>query len=197
MRSPVTDKETSPRTPHAERVVLRAWREEDLVPFAALNADPEVMRWLGGPQPRERSDELADRIRREMDVFGLWAAEVPGVSPFIGFVGLQVPAFDADFTPCVEVGWRLARAYWGFGYASEAATASLSYAFDLVGLDEVVSFTVLKNVRSRRVMERIGMKESGEFDHPSLPQGHKLERHVLYRIDRDDWRRARSQSGNV
>lgn len=178
-------------SPTADRLVLRPWRDEDLVPFSALNADPEVMRWLGGPQPAERSDALADRIRREMGPLGLWAVELPGASPFIGFVGLQEPGFDADFTPCVEVGWRLARAYWGFGYASEAAMASLDYGFEIIGLDEVVSFTVVQNVRSRRVMERIGMREAGEFDHPSLPRGHELERHVLYRIDRGDWRRWR------
>lgn len=177
--------------PTADRLVLRAWRDSDLGPFAALNADPEVMRWLGGPQPRARSDELAERIRREMDAFGLWAVEVPGVSEFIGFVGLQVPGFDAEFTPCVEVGWRLARAHWGRGYATEAATASLDFAFGELGLDEIVSFTVVGNVRSRRVMERLGMREAGEFDHPKVPVGHELERHVLYRIDAGAW--ARSQ----
>lgn len=148
------------------------------------------MRWLGGPQSRAKSDRFAARIRRETTEVGLWAADVPGVVDFIGFVGLQVPSFEADFMPCLEVGWRLARPYWGFGYASEAATASLAYAFDLLGYDEIVSFTAVNNVRSRRVMERIGMIERREFDHPSVPKGHELEPHVLYRIAGADWRRG-------
>lgn len=183
-----------PRIPSAERVLLRAWRDDDLAPFARLNADPEVMRWLGGPQPPAASDALAARIRRTMDDIGLWAVEIPDEAAFIGFVGLQVPSFEAEFTPCVEVGWRLARAYWGHGYATEAATASLAYAFGTLGYDEIVSFTVVGNVRSRRVMERLGMSEEREFDHPSLPRGHELERHVLYRISRDAWR-ARHPGG--
>ena len=122
-----------------------------------------------------------------MDDIGLWAVEIPDEAAFIGFVGLQVPSFEAEFTPCVEVGWRLARAYWGHGYATEAAMASLAYAFGTLGYDEIVSFTVVGNVRSRRVMERLGMSEEREFDHPSLPRGHELERHVLYRISRDAW----------
>lgn len=146
------------------------------------------MRWLGGPQTREASDQLAQRIRAETERFGLWAVEVPDVADFIGFVGLQVPSFEATFTPCVEVGWRLAHPYWGFGYASEAAVASLAYAFGALGLEEVVSFTAVHNVRSRRVMERIGMREADEFDHPSVPAGHELERHVLYRLGRSDVR---------
>ncbi len=150
------------------------------------------MRWLGGPQTRARSDELAARIRRETGAFGLWAVEAPGLADFIGFVGLQVPSFTADFTPCVEVGWRLARAHWGFGYASEAAMASLAYAFGELGYDEIVSFTVVHNVRSRRVMERIGMTEDLEFDHPLVPKGHELERHVLYRVQKSDGPAART-----
>ncbi len=179
-------------TPRARRILLRPWRDADLAPFAALNADPEVTRWLGGPQSRAASDALAARIREETGDFGLWAVELPGQADFIGFVGLQAPHFEAAFTPCLEVGWRLARRYWGFGYASEAGSASLDYAFEVLGRNEVVSFTAVQNRRSRRVMERIGMREDVEFDHPSLPPGDDLRRHVLYRIGRADWRSARA-----
>ena len=118
--------------------------------------------------------------------FGHWAVEVPGRADFIGYVGLSVPQFEAHFTPCVEIGWRLARDHWGSGYASEAARAALDFGFRNLGLDQIVSFTVPGNWRSRRVMERIGMcgTPHDDFDHPALPEGHPLRRHVLYRIDR-------------
>ena len=177
---------TRARFPSASRVRLRAWQPSDLEPFAALGVDPEVMRWLGGPIDRHASDAIAGRIAREMAElgFGLWAVEVPGVAEFIGFVGLQVPGFTADFTPCVEVGWRLAREWWGRGYASEAACASIDHGLDVLGLGEIVAFTSVHNLRSRRVMERVGMVRDREFDHPSVPPGHELQRHVLYRIGR-------------
>ena len=170
-----------------ERIVLRMWRERDLDAFASLNADPEVMRWLGGPQTRAASDSLAERFRSTTDPFSFWALELPGEADFIGFTGLQIPRFEAAFTPCVEVGWRLARPYWGRGYATEAARESLRFGFEEQALDEIVSFTVVDNHRSRRVMERLGMREDVEFDHPVLPRGHPLERHVLYRLSRSDW----------
>ncbi len=177
-----------------ERLCLRRWREEDLAPFAVLNADPEVGRYLPGPLSQAESDALAARIRRHFDErgFGLWAVEVPGVAPFVGFVGLSVPTFEAHFTPCVEVGWRLARAHWGRGYATEAAGAALTFGFSDVGLDEVVSFTVPHNRPSRRVMQRLGMRRdpAEDFEHPSLPEGHPLRRHVLYRLHRDHWLQA-------
>ena len=129
---------------------------------------------------------MAERIDAVFDQrgFGLWAVEVNNVAPFIGFIGLSVPRFDAHFTPCVEIGWRLSADHWGHGYATEGAAAALAFAFDVVGLNEVVSFTVPANVRSRRIMEKIGMKQepTEDFDHPSLPEGHPLQRHVLYRI---------------
>jgi ribosomal-protein-alanine N-acetyltransferase len=114
------------------------------------------------------------------------------VTPFVGFVGLSVPRFEAHFTPCVEIGWRLAREHWGRGYAGEGARAALAFGFDALGLDEIVSFTVPRNLRSRRVMERIGMAcdPAGDFDHPALPEGHALRRHVLYRMARGDARLA-------
>ena len=124
--------------------------------------------------------------------FGLWALEVFGVSEFIGFTGLSVPSFEAHFTPCVEIGWRLARKFWGFGYATEAARLALNYGFQIAELEEIVSFTFEENLRSRRVMERLGMTYSPEddFEHPSVPEGHRMRPHVLYRIKRTKWDRS-------
>jgi RimJ/RimL family protein N-acetyltransferase len=168
------------------RLYLRLWRDDDLTTFAALNADPRVMEFFPKHLDRAESDALAARIRTAIAErgFGLWAVEVPVVAPFIGFVGLSVPRFEAPFTPCVEIGWRLARERWGCGYATEAAQAVLEFGFEQLGLREIVSFTVPANSRSRSVMERIGMTHCPEddFDHPLLPQGHPLSRHVLYRI---------------
>jgi RimJ/RimL family protein N-acetyltransferase len=178
-----------------DRLLLREWRDADLEPFARLNADPEVMAHFPAPLSRLESDAQAARIRTSFDDsdFGLWAVEVPGVTPFAGVVGLAVPRFEAPFTPCVEVGWRLARAHWGRGYATEAAAAAVAYGFEEAGLDEVVSFTVPANDRSRRVMERLGMRRdlAGDFDHPRIAPDHPLARHVLYRLDRGAWLRAR------
>ncbi|GIU88749.1 MAG: N-acetyltransferase [Acidimicrobiia bacterium] len=175
------------------RLRLRAWRPADREPFAALNADPEVMRHFPAPLTRAESDAAADAIAAGLARlgWGLWAVEVEGEggAPFVGFVGLSVPAFAAPFTPCVEVGWRLAREHWGKGYATEGATAAVGFAFGVLGLDEVVSFTVPANRRSRAVMERLGMTHdpADDFDHPRLPEGHPLRRHVLYRLPRGRW----------
>jgi RimJ/RimL family protein N-acetyltransferase len=173
-----------------ERLHLRAWRDADLEPFAALNRDPAVVEFLPGPLSRADSDALAARFRRhhEQHGFGLWAVEIPGVTPFAGFIGLSIPAFTAHFTPCVEVGWRLARAHWGAGYATEGARAALLCGFEELDLREIVSFTVPANRRSRAVMERLGMRcdSADDFDRPDLPPGHRLRRHVLYRLSRDE-----------
>jgi RimJ/RimL family protein N-acetyltransferase len=135
---------------------------------------------------REESDTLAERIQGQIEQYGwgLWAVEIPDVAPFIGFIGLSTPRFDTRFTPCTEIGWRLAHDFWGNGYATEGAQAVLTFGFNCLRLDEIVSFTVPDNVRSRRVMERIGMVHNpvDDFDHPDLPAGHRLRRHVLYRI---------------
>jgi RimJ/RimL family protein N-acetyltransferase len=175
------------RTP---RLLLRDWCDDDLAAFAAMNADPRVMEFFPSVLDRAESDAQAARIRGEFSSrgFGEWAVEVPGVSGFIGFVGLSVPRFEAAFTPCVEIAWRLAYEHWGHGYAAEAARAALDFGFVTVGLHEIVAFTVPANVRSRRVMERIGMTRSpaDDFDHPSLPAGHPLLRHVLYRARQTD-----------
>ena len=174
-----------------ERLLLRRWRDADRAPFAALNADPVVTEFLPAPITRSDSDALADRIEVgfEQNGFGLWAVEVPGVSPFVGFVGLSRAAFDAHFTPAVEVGWRLAAEHWGKGYATEGGYAALAFGFEVLGLDEVVSFTVAGNNRSRAVMERLGLSRdpSDDFDHPVLAPGGPLPAHVLYRVRREEW----------
>jgi len=176
--------------------VLRAWRDEDLAPFAALNADPAVMEHFPATLSRAESDAAAARIRAELAErgFGLWAVEAPGVARFVGFTGLSVVRFDAPFTrsarseaqprEVIEIGWRLARAHWGRGYATEAASQALAHGFGALGLGEIVSFTAAGNVRSRRVMEKLGLTHdpADDFDHPNLPPGHLLRRHVLYRI---------------
>ena len=171
------------RTP---RLILRHWRFGDREPFAALNADPRVMEHFPAPLTRIESDSMADRIGAHFDRhgFGLWVVEVPGVTEFAGFVGLNVPVFDAPFMPCTEIGWRLAAAHWSQGYAQEASREVLRWAFAVHKLPEVVSFTVPGNARSRRVMEAIGMKrsEADDFDHPLVAVGSPRRRHVLYRI---------------
>jgi RimJ/RimL family protein N-acetyltransferase len=171
-----------------ERLLLRQWRDEDREPFAALNADPEVMRHFPAPLPRVASDALVDRASAHLAEhdWGLWAVELVETGAFLGFTGLAVPRFEAPFTPAVEVGWRLRGDAWGFGYATEAARAALGVAFGELGLQEIVSFTATGNDRSRAVMTRIGMTHDpdDDFDHPALPEGHPLRRHVLYRLPR-------------
>jgi RimJ/RimL family protein N-acetyltransferase len=171
-----------------DRLVLRRWRVADRAPFASLNADPEVMRHFPSMLSTEESDALAGAIEGHMARrgFGLWALEIPGVAPFAGYVGLSVPSFVAPFTPCVEIGWRLAAAHWGHGYATEAARVVLAHAWDALALGEIVSFTASGNERSRAVMARLGMRHDAadDFDHPRLAIGHPLRRHVLYRIAR-------------
>lgn len=168
------------------RLLLREWRDSDAPHFAALCADPEVMEHFPRPLDRAESDAVAIRIHDHFMQrgFGFWAVEIPGVVPFIGFVGLNHVSFAAPFAPAVEVGWRLACAYWGKGYATEAASAAIADGFERLGLQEIVAFTVPANRRSRAVMERLGMTRRGadDFDHPALPDGHRLRRHVLYRL---------------
>jgi RimJ/RimL family protein N-acetyltransferase len=172
-----------------ERLLLRGWRASDRAPFAALNADPEVMRYFPSVLTRSESDQRVERIELsfEQDGFGLWAVEERSSQRFLGFTGLARPSFDAHFTPAVEIGWRLAREAWGRGFATEAARAAVRFAFVEVGLAELVSFTAEQNARSRAVMRRLGMRHdvADDFDHPDLPPGHPLRRHVLYRLARD------------
>jgi RimJ/RimL family protein N-acetyltransferase len=176
------------------RICLRRWRDGDREAFAAMNSDARVMEFFRSPLSRVESDAMVDGIEAHFSKhdFGLWAIEVPGVAPFIGFAGLAVqaaPPFSARFTPCVEVGWRLAFAHWGHGYATQAARLALGYGFGTLALPQVVSFTSATNHRSRAVMERIGMHRdpADDFDNPRLPEGHPLRRHVLYRLGPDSY----------
>jgi RimJ/RimL family protein N-acetyltransferase len=169
-----------------DRLILRRWQESDRQPFAAMNADPHVMQFLGKSLTREESDRLIDRIEAGFvqSGFGLCAVELRQDHSFLGFIGLSVPNFQAAFTPCVEIGWRLAAHAWGQGFATEGAQAMAAYAFNTLKLESIVSFTAVENTRSRRVMEKLGMTfdPSESFDHPNLPEGHLLRRHVLYRL---------------
>jgi RimJ/RimL family protein N-acetyltransferase len=176
------------------RVLLRSWRDSDLAPFAQLNADPEVMRYFPAPLSREASDAVAQRIRETTAAqgWGWWAVQTPELE-FAGFVGLSNVPFEAAFTPAVEVGWRLARAAWGHGYATEGAHLALRYAFDVLKLKRVVSFTALENWRSRHVMERLGMRFETVFDHPRL-LGHPLQQHALYAIDAATYASAQQEA---
>jgi RimJ/RimL family protein N-acetyltransferase len=171
-----------------ERLLLRGWRDEDLAPFARMNADPRVMEFFPQTYDEAESAEGLARIRAHFAVhgFGLWAVEVAGGPSFVGMVGLAVPSFQAAFTPCVEVGWRLLTEHWGKGYATEGAEAAIRFGFEQLGLVEIVSFTTANNSKSRRVMERLGMLHTPDDDflHPSLPDGHPLRPHVLYRLPR-------------
>ena len=175
-----------------ERLLLRGWRESDKVPYAALNADPAVMRYFPATLTSEQSDQMVDRMIAvwKESSFGLWAVERLDGGEFIGFVGLAAPTWVADFTPCVEVGWRLAASHWGNGFAPEAARAALAFGFENVDLpnDEIVSFTTLQNVKSQRVMQKIGLRldPTRDFDHPTTP-GWADRRHVFYCIDRARW----------
>jgi ribosomal-protein-alanine N-acetyltransferase len=172
-----------------ERLFLREWRDTDVNPFAAMNSDPRVMQYFPETYSEERTRRFVARIEAcwAENGYGLWAVERQDTGRFIGYVGLWPATFPAPFTPAVEVGWRLAADQWGNGYATEAARASLGYGFDTVGLDEIVSFTSGLNVRSWRVMERLGMRRdaSGDFEHPNVPEGHPVRPHVLYRIRRE------------
>jgi RimJ/RimL family protein N-acetyltransferase len=168
------------------RICLRRWRDEDREAFAAMNSDARVMEFFPTRLSRVESDAMVDRIEEHFSErnFGLWAIEVPDVAPFIGFARLAVARFNARFTLCVGVGWRLSFEHWGHGYATEAARLALGYGFGTLALSEVVSFTSATNHRSRAVMERLGMRRepAEDFDHPALPESHPLRRHVLYRL---------------
>ena len=174
------------------RLRIRPWRDDDFDPYAAMNADPRVMEFFPSVLSREESQArfAQGHARMAESGYGLWPVEVIGGAPFIGMVGLADPDFRAPFMPAVEIGWRLAAAHWGRGYATEAARAVLAYGFERLALPEIVSFTTVANVRSRRVMEKLGMRRSPEDDflHPKLPEGHPVRPHVLYRLRRSDFR---------
>lgn len=171
-------------------LVLRRWHDADRAPFAAMNADPAVMEFFPAPQSRAASDASIDHWLEQFATQGWsnWAVELRATGEFIGFVGLSVPRRVLPFSPCVEVGWRLARAHWGRGYATEGALAALDCGFARLGLQQIVSFTALANLRSRAVMERIGMHDThANFEHPGVPEGHALRMHCLYRITREEF----------
>lgn len=185
-----------PRGPRlvTERLLLRRWEQGDLEPFAALNGDPETMRHFPAPLPREASDAMVQRIEAGFDRDGLghFAVELLATGHLAGAVGLSRVTRPLPFAPAVEVGWRLDRRYWGRGYATEAARAVLRYAFGEQGFDEVVSFTAAVNEPSRAVMERLGMHRdpAEDFLEPGLPDDHRLQPHVLYRLTKRQWEAA-------
>ena len=174
-----------------ERLRLRQWIATDREPFAALNADPKVMEFFPAVLDRAASDAMADRCQALIAErgWGFWAVELKHTNEFIGFVGLHIPSADLPFSPCVEVGWRLAFQYWGKGFAMEAARGALYIGFKLLSLPEIVSFSAVCNAKSRAVMERLGMREAATtFEHPSVPIGSSFRQHSLYRLSREDWR---------
>jgi ribosomal-protein-alanine N-acetyltransferase len=175
-----------------ERLTLRRWREADREPFARMNRDPAVMEFFPALLTQEESNQIIDRIELRMREcgFGLWAVEESGSKQFIGFMGLSVPNFELPFRPCVEIGWRLASESWGQGLATEGARAVVDHAFGVLALREIVSFTTAANLRSRRVMEKLGMSRDPreDFDHPLIPEGHRLRPHVLYRLRLEEWK---------
>lgn len=164
------------------RLGLRNWIDADLLKFAEMNSDPRVMEYFPMPLSTQQTEQLVKRIREHIkqNGFGVWATEIKTTKEFIGFVGLMIPAFEASFTPCVEIGWRLSYRFWGNGYASEAATECLRFGFDQLKLSEIVSFTSVINKRSIHVMQNIGMKYQNDFEHPLVETGNRLRPHVLY-----------------
>lgn len=180
----------TPITMKTDRLLLRQWKPQDVSVFADMNEDPEVMKYFPGLLSRDQSEGWAENCRRglEQQGWGLWAVEELESCEFIGFVGLHAPTIDLPFNPCVEIGWRLKRSVWGKGYATEAARACLRTGFEHIGLQEIVSFTSVVNTPSFAVMERLGMKRDPDsFEHPSVPPGHILREHCVYRLSRLDW----------
>lgn len=179
-----------------ERLHLRQWRVADSAPFAQLNADPMVMAFLPAVLDRPASDAMAARCQALIAErgWGLWAVETKSTQEFIGFVGLHLSSPELPFPSCPEVGWRLAFAQWGKGYATEAARGALRVGFELLNMPEIVSFTSLLNQRSRAVMERLGLQATSHtFEHPQLPVGSALRQHCLYRLSREQWVKAITQ----
>jgi [ribosomal protein S5]-alanine N-acetyltransferase len=167
-----------------ERLGLRKWITQDIIPFAALNADAEVMRYFPSVLTYDQTYEMVKRIRLNFESYGygLYAVEKRDTEEFIGFTGFSIPAFESFFTPCIEIGWRFKKEEWGKGYATEAARSCLKYGFEKLNFENIVSFTAVINTRSENVMKRIGMKKTGEFNHPKIDAGAPLSRHLLYEI---------------
>lgn len=173
----------------SERLGFRRWTDADREPFARMNADPQVMEYFPNLLTRAESDRLIERFEQHTEEkgFGIWAVERKEDRAFIGYIGLLEVGFDAGFQGAVEIGWRLDNKFWKQGYATEGAKACLEYAFRILGLTEICSFTARINRPSEAVMQRIGMEKVKEFDHPKLEEGSPLRRHVLYKITADDW----------
>lgn len=171
------------------RLWLRQWRPADKPPFAALNSDPRVMEYFPAVLSESQSNALADRCAAAIAGrgWGLWAAEMKDCGSFLGFVGLNVPSVELPFSPCVEIGWRLASRFWGRGYATEAAREALRFGFEVLDLEQIVSFTAMGNLRSIAVMQRLNMSMSEVFDHPEVPVESGLRQHCLYRIGRTQY----------
>ncbi|WP_445375872.1 GNAT family N-acetyltransferase [Photorhabdus tasmaniensis] len=173
-------------TLETKRLIMRTWKEEDRGPFFHLNSNAEVMEYFPTTLTVEQSNTMVDKIIQrfeQQDGWGLWAVELKETGDFIGFVGLNIPVAELPFSPCTEIGWRLDKPFWGKGYASEAACKALDFAFTELKLEEVVAFTTVANLRSQKVMEKLGMvKDENTFLHPLLPDGHPFHEHVLYRI---------------
>lgn len=171
---------------YTPRLILRQWCESDFEPYIAMNMDPEVMRYFPALQTRENTLAQINRFQLSIEEngFGFFALERKDIGEFIGFTGLSIPRFESHFTPCVEIGWRLARAHWGHGFAQEAARACLAFGFDGLKLNEIYSFTSIHNSASINVMRKIGMSEIGTFEHPMIADGDRLKAHALYRINK-------------
>ena len=167
-----------------QRLLLRHWREPDLDAFISMNADSDVMRYFPATLSAEETKLFYDNIEREFSEYGygLYAAEEKDSGSFMGFIGFHWARFDMDFCPCIEIGWRLDKRFWGKGYATEGAKTCLEHGFNRLGFDKIVSFTAVENISSQRVMQKIGMKFERYFDHPRVPDGHPLKKHVFYRI---------------
>lgn len=167
-----------------ERLNLRDWKDDDLRIFQLMNQDPITMEYFLNTLTFDESRQLYDRINLEIKEknYGLYAVEIKETKQFIGFTGFHYTVMDTDFAPCIEIGWRYTREAWGFGYATEAANACLAYAKEKLGFEEVYSFTSALNQRSEKVMKKLNMKKICDFQHPSLPDGHKLQQHLLYKI---------------
>jgi RimJ/RimL family protein N-acetyltransferase len=174
------------------RLILRRWKESDLLPYAKINADQRVMEFMLGTMTEAETRQSIDHAKQHFEVhgFGRWAVEIADSERFIGFVGISIPTYALPFSPCVEVAWRICAEEWGNGYAPEAAAEAMRDGFERVGLQEIVSFTTSINLKSRRVMEKLDMKycPAEDFDHPMVAEGHRLRGHVLYRMTKAEWR---------
>ncbi|MEY2903152.1 MAG: hypothetical protein RLY89_2258 [Bacteroidota bacterium] len=168
------------------QLLLRQWKLEDLSAYATMNADPKVMEHFPATLSKEESWNHLQKMQAQIQEkgYGTFALELKKEGTLIGFTGLSIPNFDAEFTPCVEIGWRIASPYWRLGYAFEAAKACLNFAFNEIGLTEIFSFTATTNKPSENLMKKLGMQKCGEFEHPKLPMGHSLRKHVIYSINK-------------